>query len=84
MLFSGSRCTTVTVVGQEQWVAATMNVLGPFLKERDLGSSISYGSDCSGLDAPYWGLQHILKAIEAAVSTQLIHQKHVPYDRMTV
>ncbi len=50
------------------WVKATLKVLGPTLQMRNHGSVISYGSDCSGLDAPFWGLKLLLAGLEAELT----------------
>lgn len=52
------------VCGQE-WRQAVQQVLGPELQKRNLCKCIQYGSDCSGLDAPYWGLAFVLEDMKA-------------------
>jgi hypothetical protein len=47
------------------WREAVQKILGPEFQNRKLANSIKYGSDCSGLDAPYWGLKYVLSDIEA-------------------
>ena len=53
------------VCGHE-WRQAVQKILGPELQARKHGTCIKYGSDCSGLDAPYWGLSFLLEDMEAA------------------
>ena len=48
------------------WRQAVQNILGPKLQARKLCKLIQYGSDCSGLDAPYWGLSFVLQDMQAA------------------
>lgn len=48
------------------WREAVQKILGSQFRDRKLASSIKYGSDCSGLDAPYWGLKYVLSDIEAS------------------
>ena len=47
------------------WREAVQKILGDEFQKRKLANFITYGSDCSGLDAPYWGLQYVLSDIEA-------------------
>ena len=42
-----------------------LDILGPHFQERKFLPTIAYGSDCSGLDAPFWGLDALLSGIEA-------------------
>ncbi|CAL1140443.1 unnamed protein product [Cladocopium goreaui] len=48
------------------WVDAALNVLGDRFASgwEDPWKEFRYGSDCSGLDAPYWALQMLTKAVE--------------------
>ena len=48
------------------WREAVQKILGSQFRDRKLASSIKYGSDCSGLDAPYRGLKYVLSDIEAS------------------
>ena len=51
-----------------QWLKAVVKVLGHRFASSSW-SSLSYGSDCSGLDAPFWALSHLatdLKDIRSA------------------
>ena len=42
-----------------------LEILGPHFQERKFPTTIAYGSDCAGLDAPFWGLAALLSGIEA-------------------
>lgn len=49
----------------EKWVEIVWRVVGKFLaKNLNSGqpATISYGSDCSGIDAPFWALRQIIAA----------------------
>lgn len=48
------------------WLSAIQDVLGSYFQQRKLPREIKYGSDCSGVDAPVWGLSQLLSNLQAA------------------
>lgn len=51
---------------QNQWLDAALSLLREDLETNlENTEKISYGSDCSGLDAPFWGLRQLLDKFQA-------------------
>ena len=46
---------------------AVIKVLGHHLRQRTISSTLEYGSECSGLDAPFHGLRSVVDAIQAEI-----------------
>ena len=55
----------VCLLQEPGWVQTVLETLGPHFQQRKFLPTIAYGSDCSGLDAPFWGLTALLAGIEA-------------------
>lgn len=47
----------------EQWLQAVVNVMGHRFADTHW-TSLKYGSDCSGLDAPLWAVEALAKQIK--------------------
>lgn len=62
--------TTATVPQEDSslqkhrwWLQAIKEVIGVHFRERQFPSQITYGSDCSGIDAPMWAMSQLVSEI---------------------
>lgn len=56
-----------------QWVAIVLDVLREHLLNKRHPSS--YGSDCSGLDAPWWALRELFMGMKAWPGSSIVHDE---------
>ena len=48
-----------------KWAEAVLEVTGPYLAHNiKPGTKFTYGSDCSGIDAPFWAVKKIFEKLD--------------------
>ena len=54
-----------TDAAQMEWVSLVMDVLGDHLRDNLVdGGTLTYGSDCSGIDSPLWALSQLVEGLQ--------------------
>lgn len=51
-----------------KWAETVLEVTRPYLVQNiEPGTKFTYGSDCSGIDAPYWAVRKIFEKLHKVV-----------------